>query len=824
MSFYLSARQRGNDMLLRSFENGERKQYRVKYKPYLFVPDENGDYRSIYDKPVSKLDFDSISDAREFTKKYEDISGFEFYGMTSWVYPFLNDKFPGKIQYDRKHINVVSTDIETMADDGFPDPEKADKAITAITLSDGTDYIFLSIKEYKPHIPNVKVIRCQSEEELLGRFVEEWIKMDPDIVTGWNVEKFDIIYLVNRIRNLIGKEQMKRLSPWGIIKEDRDREGVLQGYDIYGVAVMDYMLVYKKWTRTTQESYTLDNIANVELGLGKVNYKDEYGSLHGLYEQNFQLYAEYNIRDTEIINQLDEKLKLMDLALALAYDAKLNYIDAYTSVKMWDVITHNYLMEKKIVIPQYKNSNEDFEFVGGYVKDPLVGNHKWVCSFDLNSLYPMLIQQYNISPETFLGQKPGGSVDKALNGEYRSFSKHLKDKNITVTPNYCFYTRSKRGFLPELMDEMYVDRARVKKEMLEEESKYEETKNPKHKEAAVRLDMTQLAKKIQLNCAYGALGNPWFRYFNVKFAESVTVAGQLSTRWIIRSINRFLNKKFKTEDVDYVIAADTDSIYLNMERAVELKYGENLPDDVEVVDFLDNLCDKLVEPFISGSFQDLALYSNAYEQKMYMKREAISSKGIWTGKKHYILNVYDNEGVRYTEPKLKVTGIEAVRSSTPSSCREKIKDALNIIMNGTEDELKEFVADFEKEFHELPYEKVAFPRSLNGMEKYRSGKGWKKGTPIAVRGALVHNRLVNEMGLTNEIAKLQDGDKIKFCYLKLPNPTRENIISCFDELPEQFELKKYIDYDTQFEKAFKHPLKSITDVVGWELEHFATLF
>lgn len=831
MSFYTNVRQYGNKMLVRSYENGQRQKYEVKYKPYLFVKDRgnsgNSEYRTVNGEPASKLEFGSISDAKEFMKKYDGVTGFEYYGMTTFTYPFINDKFPGEVNYDRDKINVVSLDIETMSDGGFPDIETANKALTAITISDGKDFVFLSIKEYKAHIDNVKVIRCHDEAEMIARFVEEWRRMDPDIVTGWNVEAFDMPYLINRIKRVCGDSLAKRLSPWEIIRESSQKQhgNEIQTYDIFGVAIMDYMLVYKKWTFTTQESYRLDHIAMVELGHGKLDYS-EYGSLHGLYEQNFQLYAEYNIRDTQIINELDEKLKLMDLVLALSYDAKLNYTDAYTSVRMWDVIIHNYLMNKKIVLPQYKYDGKPFEFVGGYVKQPYNGRHHWVCSFDLNSLYPHLIMQYNISPETYRGEHPeiGKSVDFALDGVYSRVKDDLVNNNLAITPNGCLWSREEQGFLPALMEKMYFDRKNIKKQMLVSQQKYQDTKEKKYAEEALRLDMTQLAKKIQLNCAYGALGNQWFRWFNPKYAESITLGGQLSIRWIEREVNKFLNKKLKTDDHDYVIASDTDSIYLRLDKAVEAAYGDKLPDTDTVVEYLDKVCSQLLEPFIDKSYAELAEYCNAFQQKMFMKREAIASKGIWTGKKHYILNVHNNEGVAYAEPKLKIMGIEAVRSSTPASCREKIKDALKIIMNGTESELIRFVSDFREEFREMSYEKVAFPRSLNGMGKFKEGKdNWKKGTPISVRGAFVYNNMLKEKKLTDRIETLKDGDKIKFCYLKVPNPTMENVISCLDDLPKEFGLNKYIDYETQFQKAFEQPLKVITDVIDWQLEQINTL-
>lgn len=837
MNFYLSARQYGNQILLRAVEDGRRVKYKVPYSPYMFtdnVKDTPSDYKTIAGKSVVRLDFDSIKEAKEFIKTYDGVENFNVYGMTNFVYPFLNDEYAGELPFDQEMINIISTDIETMSDDGFPDIKTANKEITAITLSNFKEYVVLTVKDYKPHMKNVRHVKCQDERELLLRFIAEWRNFDPDIITGFNVEGFDIPYLVNRILRVLGEDHAKQLSPWNIKPmegEFKRKDTVVQSYDIYGVAIMDYLHLYKKWSFTTQESYKLDHIANVELGVGKVDYS-EYGSLHGLYEKNFQLYVEYNIRDTEIINQLEEKLGFISMAIALAYDTKFNYGDVFTSTRMWDIIIHNYLIERHIVIPQYKYDGEPFEFVGGYVKDPINGSHDWVCSFDLNSLYPHLIMQYNISPETYkgrvgIGNDIGDQIDGIFSGgsQNEELLEYLKEKNLTITPNGCLWTREYQGFLPAILEKMYLDRKTNKDKMLAAQQMYENTHDTAYKKDAIRYDKIQMAKKIALNVAYGALGNQYFRWFNPAYAESITKGGQLSIRWIEKHVNAFLNSKFKTGNYDYVIASDTDSIYLRMDKAVKAAYGDNIPSDSEVVKYLDKVCSKLMEPFIDETYKQLAVNVNAFQQKMKMKREAIASRGIWTGKKHYILNVYNNEGVQYEKPKLKIMGIEAVRSSTPAACRDKIKEGLSIIMNKTEDELIEFVADFEKEFHTYPFNMVAFPRGLKGIEKYHDRNTmFKPATPIHVRGALVYNHIINKRKLTNKLQPLRDGDRLKFCYMRVPNPAMQNVISVENEMPEELsDLNAYIDYDTQFEKSFKVPLQNITDAIGWKLERINTL-
>jgi DNA polymerase elongation subunit (family B) len=831
MKFYTDVKQYGNRMMVRAVEDGKRVKYEVDYSPYLFVKSRTGkgEYRSVYGDAAEKMEFATIREAKEFTQKYSGVTGFDFYGMTQFVYPFINDRWPGEVQYDRDHINVVSLDIETMSDDGFPDIATANKALTVITISDGKKFVVVGDGDYKVHRPDVTYYKCSTEKELIGRFIEEYRKMDPDILTGWNIEFFDIPYLINRIKVVMGEAWIKMLSPWNIVREGTQRQNGVetQTFDIAGVAIMDYLIVYKKWTFTQQESYKLDHIANVELGQGKLDYS-EYGSLHDLYVNNFQKYVEYNILDTDIINRLDEKLKLIDLMLALSYDAKLNYSDSLTSVRMWDVIIHNYLMKDNIVIPQFPKSKGNYSIAGGYVKEPIVGRHDWVCSFDLNSLYPHLIMQYNISPEKYMGKIgfDGCSVDGVLNGSFndQDVRDYMQKHNATITPNGCVWNRDSQGFLSQLMEKMYVDRSKFKKMMLAEKQKYEDTGNPDNKKQSVQYDMIQMAKKIQLNSAYGALGNEWFRWFNPDYAESITLGGQLSIRWIEAKMNKFLNAKLKTDKHDYIVASDTDSIYVRLDKIITGVFGDNA-DIQQAVSYLDKLCSKVIEPYIDESYEELAVYVNAFDQKMRMKREAIANKGIWTGKKHYMLNVFNNEGVQYNEPQLKMMGIEAVKSSTPAACRESIKESIKIIMNRTEEELVEYVADFRERFNNMRFDEVAKPSGVNGMNKYKdASSGWAKGTPIHVRGALIYNHMVDKHSLGKKLEKIRDGDKVKFCYLKVPNPTKENVFAIpVGKLPEEFFLDKYIDYDTQFDKVFAKALRSITEVIGWKLEESSTL-
>jgi len=815
MKFYTNVFQRGNKIYSRGYEDGRSFQNIEEYKPYLFLQGKGTEYSTINNKRVGKINFDSIAEAREFIRSYEDVEGFNIYGLTNFTYTYIYDNFRN-MDYDTSLISIVSLDIEVDSADSFPDMEKADKEITAITVrKNGISYVF-GCGDFTSEDENIKYMKCKDEHQLLSKFLALWNHIKPDIVTGWYVEFFDIPYLYNRICVILSKYLAETLSPWKIVQkrtvEIQNRESDI--YDLIGITTLDYYRLYRKLKFSNQESYKLDYISQVE-GVGnKLDYS-KYGSLDSLYRNNFQKFIEYNIQDTILVDKLEEKLGFIQQVIAFAYDALVNYDDTLATVKPWDVIIHKHLMKKKIVIPQFKKQKMPGPLVGGYVKEPKIGLSRWVVSFDLDSLYPHLIMQYNISPDVFIERIPNfPSIDRIINGFYENKSEY------SVTANGCVYSKEKQGFLAELMETMYNDRVKYKNLMIEAKKKYEETKDPELKKVIAKYHNSQLAKKIQLNSAYGALGNEYFRWFSFNHAEAVTTSGQLSVRWIEKDINIFLNNILMTDNLDYVIASDTDSIYLNLEPLA--KTLGNV-DELTIVKAIDKFCEVKIQPIINKSFESLYNTMGAYQQKMRMKRETIANKGIWKAAKMYILNAWNIEGVQFKKPELKMTGIEAVRSSTPNACRKAIKDSLNIIMNKSEEDLKYYVCSFRAKFNTLSFEEIAFPRGVNGLDKYSDKNTiYSKGTPIQVKGSLLFNSLLKKNGIKN-IPPIKDGEKIKFTYLKKPNPINDTVIAAPDKLPIEFELDKYIDREEQFNKGFLEPLKSITNVIGWQPEQISTL-
>ena len=826
MRFYTNVQMIGDQFLVRGYEDGKNFMIREKYSPTLFVSSNKKTfYRTLTGEYVEPIKPGGVRDCREFIKKYDGVENFNVYGNERFIYQYISDNYrEEEIKFDISKIKLTTIDIEVASENGFPDVESAAEEVLLITLQDYTtkEIVTWGQGPFKLKQGNHYYKQFNNEYDLLNDFIAWWIDNTPEVVTGWNSKLYDIPYLVRRIDRILGEKLMKRLSPWGLVSED---ETYIAGrkhisYDIGGISQLDYLDLYKKFTYKAQESYRLDYIASVELGQKKLDHS-EFDTFKDFYTNGWQKFVEYNIIDVELVDRLEDKMKLIELALTLAYDAKVNYEDVFYQVRMWDTIIYNYLKGRGIVIPPKEKSDKNEKYAGAYVKEPIPGKYDWVVSFDLNSLYPHLIMQYNISPETLQDTRhPSATVEKILNQQV-TFEMY---KDYAVCANGSMYRKDVRGFLPELMEKIYNERKIFKGKMLTAKKAWEKTPTKELEKEIARCNNIQMARKIQLNSAYGAIGNQYFRYYKLANAEAITLSGQVSIRWIENRMNQYLNKILKTEGEDYVIASDTDSIYLNMGPFVDRVYQGREKTTEGVVSFLNKVCEVEFEDYIESSYQELATYVNAYDQKMVMKRENIAERGIWTAKKRYILNVWDSEGVRYEEPKLKMMGIEAVKSSTPAPCRKMIKDGLKLMMNGTEEDVIEFIDNCRSEFKKLPPEQIAFPRSVSNVNKYHDkAMIYTKGTPIHCRGALLYNHYIREKKLTNKYSLIQNGEKIKFCYLKEPNPLHENVISFIQEFPKELELDKYIDYNLQFEKSFVEPLKTILTAIGWSVEKTVNL-
>ena len=844
LDFYTNVRQYGKYILYRGVENGKKVARRIEYRPTFFVPSKKkSKYKTLDGHYVEPIEPGNINDSREFLDRYQGVETFPIYGNNRYEYTYIADLHSEEILWDQKYLTIAYLDIEVGSDNGFPEPRDANEPVTAITLLIDGKYTTFGCGDYTPHRENITYIKCKDEIELLRKFLGHWSYNYPDIVSGWNVKFFDIPYLINRMTRILDEGEANLISPWKKFREKntmiKDREQ--QSYMIFGIAILDYMELFRKYSPVaSQESYALNHIATVELGRKKLDYS-EYDNLYDLYKRDHQKFIEYNILDTELVYEIEingvKSSKLIELALTLAYDNKCNYEDVFQQVRMWDAIIFNWLKKKNIVIPMQKLGKKDDQYAGAFVKEPTPGLYNWVVSFDLNSLYPHLIMQYNLSPETLIkiddytdemrAVRSQISVDALLNKEPDlSF---LKGTKVTVTPNQQFFYTGKRGFLGEIMDDMYKGRSRYKKMAIEAKKKLETVKEDPNQYAYVQREVArynnlQQAKKVSLNSAYGAIGNQYFRFFDIRIAEAITLGGQLSYKWIESHINEYLNKLVGTEDFDYVIAGDTDSMYLNLDALVQ-KFIKDTSDKQKVIGILDKICEEKIQPFIDKTYQELADYTNAYEQKMQMKRESLCDRAIWKAKKHYILNVYDEEGVKYKEPKVKTVGIETNKTSAyPAVTRDAMKQCIKIILNEDEHAAIRFIEDFRKAFRKLPVEEIAFPRGVNGIEKNMSEATlWIPKTPMHCKAAILYNHILKEKKLTKRYQTIKDGEKIKFVHLKQPNPYHNNTIGFINRLPKEFELEEYIDYDEQFDGTFLEPMRGILSVIGWKAEEVSTL-
>jgi DNA polymerase elongation subunit (family B) len=827
MKFYTSVLPYRGRLLVRGVNHdGSHKKYRINYKPSLFIPSgKESKYKTLDGRNVGKVTFESMPEARKWIEQYKDVANFEYFGNTRYQYPFIADQFPGDVKWDIKQIRILSIDIECESENGFPNSDEATEPLISITVKEHTTkkIIVFGMNNFVNDRDDVTFVKCATEQALIEKFLEFWLDYNPDIITGWNVKFFDIPFLMNRFRRLMGDEYILQFSPWNVVSQQSARVTAKgfnkeQNYwDIMGVSVLDYLDLYRKHTFVRRESYKLDYIGKVELGENK--HENPYDTFKEFYQKDYQKFIEYNIQDVELVDKLEDKMKLIELHLTMAYEAKVNYQDCFGQVRMWDTIIFNHLKSKNIVAPAVVESKESRGYEGAYVKDPVVGFHNWIVSFDLNSLYPHLIMQYNISPETMVGYDSNlVNVENMLNQKSDLSGLEMR----TITPNGAQFRTDKQGFLPELMDKLYKERVIYKDKMTKAKALYQETGDERLKNEISKNYNIQLSRKIALNSAYGAIGNQYFRYFDVRQAEGITMAGQLTIRWIERDVNIYLNKLLKTKDHVYVVASDTDSIYIKLGGMVD-KIFKDKSDNKKIVKVLDKFCNEKLQTFINSSFTKLAKYVNAYDQKMIMKREVIANKGIWTAKKRYILNVFNEDGINLKEPKLKIMGIEAVKSSTPAPCRIKIREALKVIMNKDETALIEFIENFRTHFKKLPPEDIAYPRSCNNLKKYSSTKDiYQKSTPIHVRGALLYNNQLKKHKLV-KYETIQDGDKVKFIALKEPNPLRENVISFSTQLPKEFKLHQYIDYDDMFTKSFLEPLRFIVKAINWNFEKKSTL-
>lgn len=827
----------GNSILSRGYHsNGERFNHKEAFAPTLFVSSKAAgkpaeEWTDLFGKKFYPIKPGNIRDCKEFMEKYEGVEGFTVTGMTNWVAQYISEEYAGEIIMRPQFTRINIIDIETSTEEGFPDIATANEEVLLVTKWDSIhdrfivytarDVDFGSIKgilaENKVDPNRVVISKHADEYHLLRTFVTDWANECPDIVSGWNSQLFDIPYLVRRIERILGESFVSKLSPWGIVREGSVTINEEQHitYTLMGISILDYLDLFKKYTYGGRESWKLDNIANEELGMSKLPFD---GSFKEHYTNAWDHFVAYNIIDVSLVKLIDAKHKFFELALTIAYDSKVVPDEVFSQIRSWDSLIYNELKAKKIVVPPNKK-NRRSQFEGAYVKDPIIGKHKWVVSFDLQSLYPHIMMWANLSPETMVPYTKNVTVDGLLDMKYDNSDLH--HNQFSMTANGICYRKDVRGFIAETVSRIYNDRSKFKKMMLALEQKYADTKDESLLPEIARLNNLQLARKIQINSVYGAMGSPYFRYYDLRMAEGITTSGQLAIRWVSNDINKYLNKVCGTEGVDYCIYNDTDSGYFTLATLVEQKWSNKT--DLEIVAIIDKFCAEVLQKVINKSYDRLADYMNAYEQKLIMKREVIADVGVFVAKKRYALSVWNSEGVQYKEAKIKVTGLDLVRSSTPAVIRSVLKQGVKEVLYKGEADVQKFIADYKEAYNKLSITQISFPRGVNGLKTYAGSPIYVKGTPIQTRAALLYNHHVKRLGLADRYPLITDGSKIKFVTLKMPNPFHENVIGYIDKLPPEFGLEKYVDYKTMFEKSFEAPMQSLINPLGWSTEHRSSL-
>ena len=813
---------------------------KVEYEPTLYIrSNRDSKFKTIYGEPVEPKKFDSMSEANKYIKKNKEIN-VDVYGMEKFQVAYVAETFTS--EYDRDNIRTFIIDIEnkmTRADGtkiGKVDAIAAEGELTVITIYDSFTnkyYIFgnqiewNNTSQYKVDV-EYESVYCQDEKDLALKVLQFWRMNYPDIITGWNTDGYDIPYIINRFRKVLGESATKKLSPWDTIRErefqDDFGNDVIE-YTIVGIASLDYLSVYKKNTFSGRESYSLDYIATYETGEGKLDYRDlGFKDLDDLWERDPMLYITYNIIDVKKVLDIDKKNKFLDIMISVAYYAGVNFDDVFSGMRVWDAVIHKYLLDQNIVTPPNKSAEKE-TLPGAYVKDVTPGLYKNLMSYDLNSLYPSIIRTLNIGVETIVDTEfPEYNITHhEMVDELKDAlidTSILKEHNLTLASNGYMFKNNKQSFLSKLMEDLYNKRRVYKNRMLEEMSLVEKAKvngtdSSPHLKLVTEFKNSQMVMKILLNSLYGVIGNTHFRYYNNNMASAITLTGQSIIKWSERKMNEYLNKLLNTNK-DYVVLIDTDSIVVDFSGLVDKVFPEY--DMEKVTNFLDKVGQQKIEPYLKKIYEELADYINSKDNQMVMARENIASSMLIRKKKAYAMCVQDSEGVRYPldDPYYKVMGLEIVKSSTPKVVQKDIMDLLKSILAGADiKELREQVDEIRERFNKMSPEDIAFPRSANNFAKWEDSVTiYKKSTPIAVRGALLANYHFN--------AGVESGNKVKFITLKLPNPINENVISWSDKIEPS--LVEYVDYTDLYNKAFFNVAQSLVVAAGMDLEASNTLF
>jgi DNA polymerase elongation subunit (family B) len=798
------------------------------FEPYAYKKSFNGEYTSLFGDKLEKITYFSRDDSSLFESDVPETTR------------ILVDRYTDSDMVSTGH-NILFFDIEVEMESGTPDIEKAENEITSIALyfSNTKKYTVLvldkddSVSKTKLDDETVELVSCLTEKDLLRKFFGMYEQNLPTIVTGWNCDFFDIPYMFNRTKNILGKKTALKFSPISehFFSPYRNR------YFFGGVSILDYLTVYKKFTYTQLPSYALDAVSKKELGRGKVEYE---GNLDELKKNDLKKFIEYNITDVELIVELNEKLQFIDLVQGICHVGHVPYEDYVYSSKYLEGAVLTYLKRRNIVAPNKPADRQermaavresgDEKFIGAYVKDPIVGKYDWIYDLDLTSLYPSIIMSLNISPETKIGKIDNWDAEEYIKNKDKDYivdgervSKELVEKffkayNYSIASNGVLYKTDEKGVIPSILDEWFDKRVEYK-DLMKKFGKAGDN------EKYVFYKQRQLVQKILLNSLYGVLGLPAFRFYDIDNAEAVTLSGQTVIKKTADILNLKYNKEIGTENIDYNIYIDTDSCFFSALPLVKHRFPEiDVNDDEAMTEKIYDIANESQE-FIN-SFYDIfsKRFFNIDSHRFEIKQEMIAKSGMWVAKKRYAQWIIADNGVRVD--KLDVKGLDVVRSSFPKAFQKFMSNLLISILKGaSKDEVDNLILEMKKNIHNIDIVDLAKNSSLNNLIKYRGAidvgviNSFNKGTPAQVKGAIAYNRLLVHYKCPYKYLPFKDGDKLKWIYLK-DNPFGiETLAFRGDSDPTEIKkfISNYIDRDYMFTSELDNKLHDFYDALKWQL-------
>jgi len=816
-------------------ENGVRKTEKVHFKPQIgLTTPKNTGKKNIFGENVGMIDFESIRDMADWIR--QNGKHVEIYDNISPVNQFLVRRYSQEIvQPDFTKMVVANIDIEVISSDGaFPEPEQANYPVTSITISDmyRETYKVYGYKDYTPKSSNIEYFKCEDEEWLLRLFVDDWYKMRPDIVTGWNTTNFDIPYLIHRMKKVLHKNEYKKMSPVNNVRAKKERDDYgkeTTTYNLVGIQDLDYMRLYKKFNMSPRESFSLNAISAVELSQEKIAFHDEYDGFADLYNRNPDKFFTYNVRDVQLVGDLNKKMKYIELIMTMCFTAGAPIYQGFGTVGIWESLLYKELNKRQMVIHPKKDSVKE-EFPGGFVKQPTPGMLKWLTVWDITSSYPSTIIGFNISPETLIDIPEDELVelldhykhqDDYLSHDNDGRAKDiLKKHSATLSANGEFFSTKKNGIFPTIVKDIFGKRVAAKKRAkilygeIEELKKNGELAKLEEKEMEYAAeDGIQYSMKIFLNSFYGCFSSEYFRYYDIKLASAVTMNAQLA----IKGPAKYLEETLPKLSLEYI---DTDSIFLSTDKIINERFEGKNPTINEKRSFVHTLNKKIIGPKIADFYQKYSENYNLYENPYEMDCEVIADNSLFLAKKKYIMNLVHKDGYDLDEPDLKIRGVEIVRTSTPQVCRTKLKDLVKLIIRSNDnDKCIDFIEEFKKEFFNMEFHEVAFPRGVNHLGKYKNAT---KRIPIHVRASFNYNNALKKLKLIT-YQKITEGNKIKFAYIKEPSTLCDGVMASNGKLPEEFKDEVKIDYEIQFKKAFVAPAQSMFNALSWQTERISSL-